>query len=129
MSKTDLARVGDLHQSSQSVSYCKTLFNSRQSAAKNALTHLVEVLQQVDYPALNLVLGQTGRRGVESDRLRDEARGELRHTSSNGRGADLEGSRGLHSGTGGGGPQGAGNGGAEHDESIDQERNSFRSKQ
>lgn len=80
------------------------------------LTHLVEVFQQVDYPALDLVLGQTGRRGVESDRLRDETGSELRHTSSDGGAADLEGSRGLDSDTGGGGPQGAHNGGAEHGE-------------
>jgi hypothetical protein len=80
----------------------------------NILTHLVEVLQQVDYPALNLILGQTSGGRVEADALGDKAGSEL---SSNGGAADLEGSRGLDKGTGGGGPQGADNGGAEHGES------------
>ena len=79
--------------------------------SRDTSTYLVEVLQQVDYPALNLVLGQTSRGRVETDALRDHARG---HLDSNGRAADLDGSRGLDSGTGGGGPQGANNGGAEH---------------
>lgn len=87
------------------------------SPGTRILTHLVEVLQQVDYPALNLALVQTGGRGVSADRLRDEAGSELRDTSSDGRAADLEGSRGLDGDTGGGGSQGADNGGAEHYES------------
>jgi hypothetical protein len=81
----------------------------------NILTHLVKVLQQVDYPALDLILGQASGGRVEADALRDKARSEL---SSNGGAADLEGGRGLDGGTGDGGPQGADNGGAEHGESV-----------
>lgn len=80
----------------------------------NILTHLVEVLKQVDYPALDLILGQTGGSRVEADALGDKAGSEL---SSNGGAANLEGGRGLDSGTGDGGPQRADNGGAEHGES------------
>lgn len=81
----------------------------------HGLTDLVEVLQQVDYPTLDLILGQTTGGRVAADGLRDKAGSE---TSSNGGAADLEGSRGLDGGTGGGGPQGADNGGAEHDGSV-----------
>jgi hypothetical protein len=77
---------------------------------QNNMTHLVEVLEQVDYPALGLVLGETGRGRVETSTLED-GRSELRN--SDGRAADLEGSRGLD-GTGGGGSERADNGGAEH---------------
>jgi hypothetical protein len=93
----------------------------------NILTHLVEVLKQVDYPTLNLGLVQAGRRGVGSDGLRDEAGSELRNASRDGRAADLEGSRSLD-GTGGGSPQGADNGGAEHIEVEDRERDGYGSR-
>lgn len=78
----------------------------------HGLTDLVEILQQVDYPAFDLILGQTTGSRVAADGLRDKTGSE---TSSNGGAADLEGSGGLDGGTGGGGPQGADNGGAEHD--------------
>lgn len=77
---------------------------------QNNMTHLVEVLEQVDYPALGLALGETSRGGVETSTLED-GRSELRN--SDGGAANLEGSRGLD-GTGGGGPERANNGGAEH---------------
>ena len=73
------------------------------------MTHLVEVLEQVDNAALGLVLGKTGRGGVETSTLEGS---ELRN-GSNGGAADVEGSRGLDD-TGGGSPEGANNGGAEH---------------
>lgn len=92
----------------------------------NILTHLVKVLQQVDYPALDLILGQTSGGRVEADALGDKARSEL---SSNGGAADLEGGRGLDGGTGDGGPQGADNGGAEHGESgVSNEHEGFESR-
>lgn len=77
------------------------------------MTHLVEVLEQVDYAALGLSLAETGRGGVEADTL-SEAGSELRNLDSNGGAADVEGSGSLDD-TGGGRPQGADNGGAEHD--------------
>lgn len=80
----------------------------------NNMTHLVEVLEQIDYPALGLALAKTGRGGVETDTL-SEARSELRDLGSNGGAADVEGSRGPDD-TGGGSLQGTNNGGAEHDE-------------
>lgn len=78
------------------------------------MTHLVEVLEQVDYPALGLSLAQTSGGRVEADTL-SEAGSELRDLGSNGGAADVEGSRGLDD-TGGGSLQGTNNGGAEHDE-------------
>lgn len=84
-----------------------------------AWTHLVKVLQEVDYPTLDLVLVQTGGRRVETDRLRREDGSELSRAGS-GRAADVEGSRragGIGS-TGDGSPQRADNGGAEHDECV-----------
>lgn len=78
------------------------------------MTHLVEVLEQVDYPALGLSLAQTSRGRVEADTL-SKAGSELRDLGSNGGAADVEGSRGLDD-TGGGSLQGTNNGGAEHDE-------------
>lgn len=87
---------------------------SRESTRARILTHLVEVLQQVDYPALNLALVQAGGSGVSADGLRDKAGSELGDTSSDGRAADLEGSRSLNGDTGGGSPQRTDNGGAEH---------------
>lgn len=86
---------------------------SRDSPGNN-MTHLVEVLEQVDYPALSLRLAETGRGRVEADTL-SEAGSELRKLGSNGGAADVEGSRGLDD-TGGGSLQGTNNGGAEHDE-------------
>lgn len=76
------------------------------------MTHLVEVLEQVDYPALDLGLVQAGGSGVETSTLDGEDGGELR-AHSNGGAADVEGSRGLDD-TGGRGPQGADDGGTEH---------------
>lgn len=73
------------------------------------MTHLVEVLKEVDNATLSLVLGETGRGRVETGTLEGS---ELRN-GSNGGAADVEGSRGLDD-TGGGGPEGADNGGAEH---------------
>lgn len=75
-------------------------------------THLVKVLQKVDYPTLDLVLVETGGSGVESDTLVGKARGELSRTSDR-RATDLEGSRSLD-GTRDRGPEGADDGGAEH---------------
>lgn len=84
-----------------------------------SLTHLVEILQQVDYPSLNFILGQTGGCRVRANSLGNKARSELRCADSNGGAADLEGSRSLNGGTGGGGPEGADNGGAEHCGKVD----------
>lgn len=75
-------------------------------------TNLVEVLQEVDYPALHLALLETGGSGIEPDSLEGGGRGELRGTR-NGRAAELEGSRGPGD-TRHGGSQGANDGGAEH---------------
>lgn len=58
------------------------------------LTHLVEVLQEVDYPALNLVLAQAGRGGVETNSLEGKSRSELSRASHR-RAANLESSLGL----------------------------------
>jgi len=57
-------------------------------------TPLVKVLQEVDYPALNLVLAQAGRGGVETNSLEGESRSELSRASHR-RAADLESSLGL----------------------------------
>jgi hypothetical protein len=54
------------------------------------MTHLVEVLEQVDYPTLGLSLAQTSRGGIEADTL-SEAGSELRDLGSNGGAADVEG--------------------------------------
>lgn len=127
-SKTDLAGIGNLNTQ---VSYEHNIKCRADSGVyrRNMLTHLVEVLEEIDYPALDLVLRQTGRRGVKSDGLRDEAGSELRHAGGDGGAANMEGSRGLNSSTGDGGPQGADNGGAEHIELIDREREGCRPKQ
>lgn len=82
--------------------------------SKNILTYFVEVLEQVDYAALNLGLVQASGGRVAADTLGDKAGSELRSAQSDGGAADVEGSRGLDSGTGDGGPQGADNGGTEH---------------
>jgi hypothetical protein len=80
-------------------------------------TYLVKVLQQVDYPAFNLLLVQTGRSGVGANGLEGETRSELSRTSD-GRAANLEGS-GSPDGTRHGGPERTDNGGTEH---CDRER-------
>lgn len=74
------------------------------------ITHLVEVLKQVNNAALGLGLGETSRSRVETSTLE---RSELRNGSDGGA-ADVEGSRGPDD-TGGGSSERANNGGAEHD--------------
>lgn len=78
-------------------------------------THLVEVLQEVHYATLNLLLLKTGSGGIETNRLAGESGSDLRG-ADNGRAADLEGSRGLDDTRHGGGPQRPDNSGAEHNE-------------
>lgn len=73
------------------------------------ITHLVEVLKQVDNAALGLALRQTSRGRVKTSTLE---RSELRNGSDGGA-ADVEGSRGPDN-TGSGSSEGANNGGAEH---------------
>jgi hypothetical protein len=46
------------------------------------MTYLVKVLQQVDYAALNLILGQASGGRVEAKRLRLKDRDNLRWASS-----------------------------------------------
>lgn len=77
---------------------------------------LVKVLQEVDYPALNLLLVQTGGGRVEADTLVSKARGELSRTS-NRRATDLEGSRSPDS-TGNGSSQRADDSGTEHGDCV-----------
>lgn len=75
-------------------------------------THLVEVLEQVDYPALDLILRQTSRSRVESDSLGDEAGRELGWARN---GGASDGERGRSpDGARHGGPQRADDGGTEH---------------
>ena len=102
----------------QSVVACNSLLETEVGNAMR--THLVKVLQKVDYPTLNLLLVETGGSGVESDTLVGKARGELSRASDS-RATDLEGSRGLD-GTRGGGPEGADDSGAEHDGSDTKEK-------
>lgn len=75
-------------------------------------TNLVKVLQEVDYPALSLLLVQASRGRVETDTLVGEARDELSR-ASNGRVTDLERCRGSD-GTRHGSSQRADDGGTEH---------------
>lgn len=81
---------------------------------ENNMTHLVEVLEEVDNATLSLVLGEAGRGRVETSTLEGSELGN----GSNGGAADVEGSRGLDD-TRGGGPEGADNGGAEHCGSVE----------
>lgn len=89
----------------------KNIVEFRHVRGQNIMTHLVEVLEQVDYPTLNLGLVQAGGSGVEASTLSDEAGSELR--AHDGGAADLEGSRGPDD-TGGRGSQGADDGRTEH---------------
>jgi hypothetical protein len=76
------------------------------------MTYLLKVLQQVDYAALDLILGQASGGRVEANGLRLESRDNLRWASSRGD-LDLVGSRGPDS-SGNRGSQGAHHGRAEH---------------
>lgn len=78
---------------------------------ESAKTNLVKVLQEVDYPALNLLLVQASGGGVKTDTLVGKARGEL----SNGSAADLEGCRCPDGTRHGSSSQRADDGGTEHD--------------
>ena len=75
-------------------------------------THLVKVLQEVDYPALNLVLVQTSRSRVETNTLVSKPGCELSRTGN----GSAEGSRCPDDTGHGGSSQRADDGGTEHDE-------------
>lgn len=96
------------------LAFCFSSIADRWRDFRGNMTHLVEVLEQVDYPTLGLALAKTGRGRVEADTL-SEAGSELGDLGSNGGAADVEGSRSPDD-TGGGSLQGTNNGGAEHDE-------------
>lgn len=91
--------------------FASPVHNGREKYAPS--TDLVKVLQQVDYPALNLVLGKTSGSRVESNSLGGEAGRELRRADS-WRAAEPEASRRGPGCTGNGGSQGADNSGTEH---------------
>lgn len=75
-------------------------------------TNLVEVLQEIHYPALNLLLREARGDRIESDGRSGEAWRELRRPHGWGT-SDLDGDRSPH-GARHGGPQRADNGGTEH---------------
>lgn len=106
---TNLAGIGNL-EFIDLISHC--MFLSGISLGLSFPTHLVEVLQEVDYATLNFLLLKTGSGGIETRRLEGEGGSDLRRTG-NGRAADLEGGRGPD-GTGHGSSQRADNGGTEH---------------
>lgn len=76
-------------------------------------TNLVKVLQEVDNPALNLVLVQTRRSRVQANTLVGKTRSEFSGTS-NGGATELEGCRRPDGTRHGGSSQRADNGGTEH---------------
>lgn len=84
------------------------------------VTNLVKVLQEVDYPALNLLLVQASGGRVKTDTLVGKARSELSR-ASNGRATDLERCRGSD-GTRHGSSQRADDGGTEHGAELEGKR-------
>ena len=89
-------------------------------AAAVDVTNLVKVLQEVDYPALNLLLVQASGGRVETDTLVGEARSELSR-ASNGKATDLERCRGSD-GTRHRSSQRADDGGTEHGAELEEKR-------
>lgn len=71
------------------------LVSSDVEAGRQPATHLIEVLQQVDYAALDFILGETGWRRIEAKRLRVEDGDELGWANSRSE-LDLARSRGTN---------------------------------
>lgn len=107
--KTNLAGIGNLFAPKILVFL---LYPSRKSC-----THLIKVLQQVHYTALNLLLGETSGSRVETRSLSVEDRNELRWANSR---SDLNARSSSPDGARNGSSQRAHDSGAEHFEELKQ---------